>query len=40
MTIVEAAVEATWNAVDNERSYATDLTQKLVRILRAVICLR
>lgn len=32
MTIVEAAVEAAWKAVDNERSYATDLTQELVRI--------
>ncbi|MGY4157898.1 acetylornithine deacetylase/succinyl-diaminopimelate desuccinylase family protein [Bradyrhizobium sp. USDA 4461] len=32
MEKVEAAVQAAWKALDRERSYATDLTQKLVRI--------
>jgi acetylornithine deacetylase/succinyl-diaminopimelate desuccinylase family protein len=32
MANVEAAVKAAWKAIDNERSYAADLTQKLVRI--------
>ncbi|PDT64357.1 acetylornithine deacetylase [Bradyrhizobium ottawaense] len=32
MANVEAAVKAAWKAIDEERSYATELTQKLVRI--------
>lgn len=32
MASAEAAVKAAWKAIDDERSYATDLTQKLVRI--------
>lgn len=32
MANLEAAVKAAWKAIDEERSYATELTQKLVRI--------
>jgi acetylornithine deacetylase/succinyl-diaminopimelate desuccinylase family protein len=32
MASSEAAVKAAWKAIDEERSYATDLTQRLVRI--------
>src|SRR5215472_4360741 len=32
MTRVEAAVAAAWKAIDQDRSYATDITQRLVRI--------
>ncbi|MBW5437972.1 ArgE/DapE family deacylase [Bradyrhizobium canariense] len=32
MANLEAAVKAAWKAIDEERSYATDLTQRLVRI--------
>jgi acetylornithine deacetylase len=32
MASSEAAVKAAWKAIDEERNYATDLTQKLVRI--------
>lgn len=32
MASSEAAVKAAWKAIDEERSYATDLTRKLVRI--------
>lgn len=32
MSNVEAAVKAAWKAIDEERGYATELTQKLVRI--------
>ncbi|UPJ47847.1 hypothetical protein IVB30_32295 [Bradyrhizobium sp. 200] len=32
MAHIETAVKAAWKAIDNERSYATGLTQKLVQI--------
>jgi acetylornithine deacetylase/succinyl-diaminopimelate desuccinylase-like protein len=32
MAKVEAAVNPAWKAIDDERSFATDLTQKPVRI--------
>ncbi|WP_247282748.1 MULTISPECIES: hypothetical protein [unclassified Bradyrhizobium] len=32
MADFEAEVKAAWKAIDKERSYTTELTQKLVRI--------